>query len=322
MHTFPTQQSDYSYYPTTAIDLCVASYLPIAQITAAVEALGDLKVTWGPAEACSSWDVSYSLAFVAERVSTGERFVVIRGTNPYSLESWLKEDLDVIPPRQFNKISGCPSLVPDSIVISNATYNGMNDLLGLQAGNELLCEFLLKSPAAPTYVTGHSLGGTLTPAMFTYLNACMNGGAPATQMALWSFAGLTAGGTSFNDYFNTILPNDQGFEWRIQNSLDIAPLLWGDGAKMKSLYDGYGLSYGFPESWFIDSHLKDAEQSGVGFAQPQPGLVLPGTYDINETTWATQALQQHHSTTYQQMVHSHFASDSEAKLAREGSAEY
>jgi lipase (class 3) len=301
----------YNYYPNTAIELCVISYDDMAAIPVNVKTKTSLSVVWGPAELTGWLGIAYSLVYVAADSATGEHFVVIRGTNPDSLYSWLDEDFDLSPTPAFNTLPGCPPGAPDSALISQGTFNGMSDLIHLQnpGDGSSLVDFLKLAKPTNLYVTGHSLGGTLTAPLFAYLNAMLQGGGPAHNMALWSFAGLTPGGVGFNTYFNSVLINDQGFKWRIQNSLDIAPLMWWSKPRIRNIYAAHDLYWGLVE-WAAIDHLFDTAQgTGIGYSQPQPGLLLPGQFDESfpdEFLWAAQAMHQHHTTTYQKLVAAHY----------------
>ncbi len=307
MDVFENIGRNYAYYPNTAIALCAISYDDMSAIPTEVANQTGLQVVWGPAE-LDHWDgISYSRAFVAGDAATGEYFVVIRGTNFESLSSWLLQDFDLDKTQPFGALPGAPPKVPADALISQGTFNGMSDLIRLHdpTTRTSMVEFLAALKPRYLYVTGHSLGGTLTPTLFAYLNAMLYGGGPIHNMALWSFAGLTAGGTGFNAYFNSILPNNQGFLWRIQNSLDIAPLCWWSFGGIQQIYVPHGLHWDSVEKDAIADLFSDAAKAGIGYAHPQPGLVLPGAFDTgfpDRDVWGGQALHQHHPATYQGLV--------------------
>ncbi len=311
MNVFELVGSSYNYYPNTAVELCVISYGDTPTIAPAVAANTELSVVWGPAECLSRiTGVPYSLMYVAAKASTGEYFVVIRGTDFLSLATWLLQDFDVYTSQPLGLLQGSPPNIPATARVLQGTFNGMSDLLDLvdPTSGLSLVAFLQQAKPRNLYITGHSLGGTLTPPMFAYLNAVLNNGDRISNMALWSFAGLTPGGTGFNQYFNSIIPNNQGFLWRIQNSLDIAPLMWWSFTGVENIY-GSKLPWSFLERDPITDLFNDANGANIGYAQPQPGLVLPGTFDdaiIDDHLWAAQALQQHHSTTYQTLVNAKY----------------
>lgn len=297
----------YSYYPNTAIRLCSASYASIGDLPGAVSASTGLTVVWGPAE-LKRWDgLSFSLAFMAGDPNTGEYFVVIRGTNFESLSSWLNQDFDIGKAARFADLPDTPTCVPADALIAQGTFNGMCDLLGLRdpQSSTSLVEFVGNLERRYLYVTGHSLGGTLTPTLFAYLHATLNGDRPNRDMALWSFAGLTPGGAGFNRYLDSLLPDSQGFLWHIHNSLDVAPLCWWSLDGLRQIYEPYGLAWDFVDRHLLEHLMSDAANSGIGYAVPQQGLSLPGTFDrsiVDKDLWLAQALHQHHPETYRALV--------------------
>jgi hypothetical protein len=307
MDVFEQIGRHYDWYPNTAIALCAISYDDMSAIPNEVANQTGLKVVWGPAELDHHDGISYSRAFIAGDESTGEYFVVIRGTNFESLSSWLKQDFDIDKAKPFGELPGGPPQVPVDALISEGTFNGMSDLIRLRdpATHTSMVEFLAALKPGFVYVTGHSLGGTLSPTLFAYLNAMLYGGAPAHNMALWSFAGLTPGGEGFNAYFNRMLPNAQGFLWRIHNSLDVAPFCWCSFPGVQQVYAPYGLHWDFVEKDLVADLFHDAARSGIGYAHAQEGLQLPGHFDrsiIDANVFAAQALHQHHPATYQKLV--------------------
>jgi hypothetical protein len=300
MSTPVTIASGFTKYPPLMIRLCNVSYLGMRAIPDAVKNLG-LEVVWGPAELVSIVDVAYSLMFVARDPATDEYTVVVRGTNFDSLESWIKEDFQVGETRPFQSlVPGAPA----DALISLGTYDGITDLLRLtdpatQLGVEI---FLRGARPSRLYVTGHSLGGTLTPPLFAYL-ASVLGGAPT--MAPFSFAGLTSGNAAFANYFATLVGS--GLPWRFYNTLDIAPLLWWSQSAVENIYAGHGLHWGFPEDDFLERKFREA--APVGYTQPKGGQALPGTFDedwLKRHSWMDQALQQHHVATYQTLIDAAF----------------
>ncbi len=306
---------NYNYYPTTAIELSSISYDDQDKISSAVSANTNLKVVWGPAKHTHWDDITYSLMFVACNAETGEYFVVIRGTNDYSLSTFLKQDFDLGSTPPFSSLPDNPPNVPANAFISQGTFNGMSDLISLkepvtgQSIVEFLRDQIKDQKLLYLYFTGHSLGGTLSPPLLAYINAMLYEGNSIGNMALWTFAGLTPGGTGFNDYFNSIIPNDQGFLWRIQNSLDIAPFLFSSQAHVENIYNfsPHYLKWSFLEKDLIEHWFKDANSSGIGYAQPQVGEVIPGQFDTNlpgkgDDSWILQVVHQHHPRTYKPMV--------------------
>ncbi len=125
--TIPSSISgNYNVYARTMIALCEISYQEIATIPQTVKDELKLQVVWGPAELVSDLDVAYSLMFVAHKAESNEYIVVIRGTNFDSWESWTKQDFAIGTTQPFNKLA---PHAPSTALISQGTYNGMQDLL-------------------------------------------------------------------------------------------------------------------------------------------------------------------------------------------------
>lgn len=319
MNVFDHLKTNYNYYPNVAIELSIIAYEFVNLIKPSIEIRPKMmqEVVWGPAEATGELGIPYAKIFITKVWGAEEYFVVIQGTNPFSLDAWTEEDFDVDVAVPFaTLIPGNPTNIPEDVVISQGTFNGMQDLLALPCPNSgnTLTSFLQNASPEYVYVTGHSLGGTLTPPMFMYLNAMLFGGGEVENMAMWSFAGLTPGGTMFNNYLNSVLlPNNQDFEWRIQNSLDVAPFLWGDHEAVKEIYSIYDLNLDPPLSLVIDALFLASDLSGASYGQAQAGVVLPGTFApvkigaSKASAWYDQASHQHSSKeSYQGLVNTKY----------------
>jgi len=300
----PTSEQ-YAGYPPLMMGLCSASYLDISDIPAAVQALG-LQVVWGPEEAVDIVGISYSLGFVAQNTATNEFTVVIRGTNMISLGSWWDEDFQIsnlVPLSQYAPhAQGNP-------MISQGTANGLTYLLALTDGNnngENIVQFLQNQTPSAIYVTGHSLGGALTPPMVAIINDQLNGGGTITNMAWWTFAGPTSGDRSFVKYFEALW--SAPFPGRYHNTLDIAPYCWWSESDVENVYVPNGLYWGFPESTAIEHLFADA--SPFTYTQPAGDVALQGTfYDgdwedlwLEEWSYVAQSAYQHETTTYAALI--------------------
>lgn len=303
MSEFETSAGGYNIYPWTMVRFSVIAYDSLTDIPGAVQALG-WDVVWGPAERRSIVDVSYSLMYACRNRQTGEYAVVIRGTNFDSLQSWIFQDFDIGSTVPFSKLA---PQAPANALIAKGTYNGMCDLLKLtdpQTGQSLV-SFLQQAGPTRIFVTGHSLGGTLTPTMFAYLNEVIYGGGPAYRMGLWSFAGLTPGNADFNIYFNGLFQGN--YQWRIFNTLDVAPFCWWSAQDLETIYQSHGLKLLSAEKDLIDDLFGMGAK--VGYAQPTVGQPLTGEFDnsiVDRYLWLAQADHQHSSLTYRDLVDAAF----------------
>jgi Lipase (class 3) len=313
--------SNYNYYPNSAIALCVTSYNHINDIKNNVKAIqwnnanANLEVVWGPAQLTDILGISYSLMYIVKNIITQEYFVVIRGTNPISMESWLKEDFSVSTTQPICNLPNIIPGFPEHITISQGAFTGVSDLLSLTdpiTGYSAL-KFLQEENPAYLYVTGHSLGGTLTPVLYTYLNWMLYDGVKVSNMALWSFAGLTAGGNDFNTYLNgiinTYIDNNvpTALAWRIANSLDIAPFLFYSQNSIINIYAFYlpnTIKCPLDVLIVLGILFDEASKAGTDFyEQPQGGISIQGDLEKG-LSWISEAMLQHHSTTYQSLVSS------------------
>jgi hypothetical protein len=304
--------ANFGYYAQLMIQLAVIAESHVGAIPAQVDSLG-WNVVWGPAELRDGLGVSYSRAFIARRADSAQYTVVIRGTNPLSWRSWMGEDFAIGRTVPFNALwptDTLPAALVNAGRISQATYNGMTDLLELRDPRGLtIPEFLQGESIGSLYVTGHSLGGTLTPVMFAYLNQVLYDGA-ATNMAPFSFAGLTPGDSAFNRYLGTMI--DPALPWRIYNTLDITPRMWASYYELENIYVPHGLRWGALDAALITTWFDRAQ--GLGYAQPAGGCALEGVFrhgflNMDGGDWTNQAIHQHHGRTYKRLVFATFPED-------------
>jgi Lipase (class 3) len=285
-----------NFYPNIAMQLSAAAEEMPANLNPTLPA--DLKIVWGPAYLPEKGgDFTYSLAFVACNSTTKEYWVVIRGTNPYSIDSWFGEDFHINRMESFSKF--IPKL-DDGIKISKGSYTGMNDLLALKDPETKLplLEFVQSENPAYLYITGHSLGGTLVPPLFAYLQHNIS---TSPVMACWSFAGLTTGNAAFADYINGIITWEG---WRLVNALDVVPHLFSDKDGAHNIYNG-------DPRWtdwdlrlaYIDHLFNVAEK--FGYTQPGGFVSMPGTL-VPNMHFFDELLQQHAHQTYLTVVNNAF----------------
>jgi hypothetical protein len=307
----------FGYYARVMITLAAIAYADdMASIPRDVDQQLNMSVVWGPVELRDEIGISYSRAYIARWNDPDEYAVVIRGTNFISWQSWTLQDFAIDNTVPFSTLPGLSDVshgghVADSAAISQGTFNGMSDLLRLvdpQTGQTMV-QYLQAVRPATLYVTGHSLGGTLTPPMFAYLREVLTSWR-GERIVPFSFAGLSAGDTAFNRYLNSMI--EPGLRWRFHNSLDIAPRLWGSYRGLEDIYTPFGVHWGELEADWLTSMFQ--RSAPLGYAQPDEGWTLTGEFrhgflDIDGSHWTAQALHQHHSGTYQQLIFDAFPGD-------------
>lgn len=201
----------------------------------AVQALiGTWETVWGPIVYQHNTDqpsVADNTMYVAKRTdtSTPEYVIGVAGTNPDSWFGWLIEDFTLLPMVSWPYAS-VPSPVPQ---ISQGTNTGINVLFGMVSSGQTLIDFLSSTTSAasasfPLWVTGHSLGGALSPTLALAL-ADQQGQAgkwdPSSlaQISVLPTAGPTPGDFNFSNYYNLRLGSSTSRFW---NGLDLVPHAW------------------------------------------------------------------------------------------------
>jgi hypothetical protein len=208
--------------------------------------IGTWEVVWGPAvyQAVNS-KLADNAMFVARDGSDPPNYVVaIAGTNPYAAFDWLVEDAYVF--KQFPWESGTvpPGLKP---ALAAGTHHGLTILQQLRpgpampGGSTTLPAFLQALPAGKVNLTvsGHSLGGALSPVTALWLVDTQTQWDPARRATVSCLpsAGPTPGNRDFAAYY-TLSPLGARTT-RIHNSIDVVPHAWAldDLAQVPSLYE-------------------------------------------------------------------------------------
>ena len=200
------------------------------------------QVVWGPvitnsrrpsASGQAPYFVTDNTLYVAKGrdPTTGQTMyaVGIAGTNIVSSQDWLAEDFNVLKTVDWLPIDTSLTVGASYGKISLGTHTGLNRLLALRdprLGQNVL-EFLLSLDLGQAFdiaVTGHSLGGALTPALaLKILETLSAQGCTHLTVSAYPAAGPTPGDSQFAAYATQRL----GKNYRsIINRYDIVPASW------------------------------------------------------------------------------------------------
>jgi triacylglycerol lipase len=214
-------------------------------LTAMTTEIGSWEVVWGPAvyelPTSNRPDNTMYVARGNGQPGFPNLVVAIAGTNPYSLFDWLVEDLLVTP--QIPWPSGKPFSLERRIALG--TFIGLSALQTLKPGaaqpgaGTTLKEFLATQVSAPLSlaITGHSLGGALSPTVALWLHDVQKEWDPAghASLSVLPAAGPTAGNQAFANYSDAQIGAEVT---RLHNPLDIVPHAWttSDLQQLPTLY--------------------------------------------------------------------------------------
>lgn len=232
---------------------------------------------------------SFALVFVVleSQAETNEYSVVVRGTNPMSLDSWFRENFAV-----GTKVPWPGS--PGAGKISQATATALALHEGLRDGRKSLYNYLQRkigedASAGKTSVlrfTGHSLGGLVAPLLALRFSESFSR-FENLQIHVCSFAAPTAGDAGFASYLErSFLENvRQNFgEIRfIRCRDDVAVKVWNkrDMLGILRLYAFYGV----PINLFLIMVLGAARWSvrKLGYTQPFADPPISGMFRTDAT---------------------------------------
>ena len=237
-------------------------------------ALGPWKLAWGPGiYQAAVGSVAANTMFVVENQDTGELFISIAGTNPFSAYAWIDEDMAISKTVRWQYGDA-----PAEAALSMATQNGLLALQGIvphsgQGKNMSLQAFLERrfareGDAVEITVSGHSLGGALSPAVGLWLlDTAKNWDIHSrASISVCAFAGPTPGNEEFATYISERLGDRLN---RVANPYDAAVHAWniGDIAKMKALY-----TPDIPRDTLFDRAGDAAISATHGIRYQQPGF--------------------------------------------------
>lgn len=244
--------------------------------------IGRWEVVWGPAVVQAGND-GYALnaMYVAHSLDTPSWYVAsIAGTNSSSLLDWLFEDLLV-----KNQIPWVFGTEPNA-KIALCTAIGLVILLDSKPSGDrpnagrILIEFLKDLPKRDLdlSVTGHSLGGALSPTLALLLKDIQLywDSEYKAKISTMPTAGPTAGNSAFSQYSDGILKEIT----RYWNSLDVVPHAWNETTleQIKRIYVP-----AIPENPVVDQLVNWAEQFALNgdYFQIEPNE-LPFEGEINK----------------------------------------
>ncbi len=199
-----------------------------------VSVLGkDWTTVWGPvvvlepnqAPFPTTYPVPANTMFVAKKNNANTYVIGIAGTNPVSFFDWEDEDFAATP------VLWPGTIALQGIRITQGTLTGLQILEGMQSGQTptTLYNFLkgVAANQATIYITGHSLGGTLAPALGLWLAEQKGDWDPNsnTTLQVYSFAGATPGDRAFAKHVEKYFPGGDGNNDMVivDNSLDVVP---------------------------------------------------------------------------------------------------
>lgn len=241
---------------------------------------GDWVLTWGPGvyatakKATPDNFLSANAAFVCYSPSLGRYVLAIAATDPLSTSDWVAEDLVLVPGWSWDSAltnwnswtnpTAKPLGSSTTPTLTSATYNGVGNVLALQGivastqATSSLLTYLASTLALKTTeyltVTGHSLGGALSPTLAMALVVGTKSTPkltplPIAQVGVYATAGATPGNQllaqQFASNFPSPPPTTSNFPqppttgaqpWQVWNAdvvnqFDIVPAAWGSNGE-------------------------------------------------------------------------------------------
>lgn len=195
--------------------------------------IGNWDLVWGPVvyqnQHTKTKDASYAdnTMYVAQEAGTENYVVAIAGTNPASMYGWLIEDFNVYAAVPWPFAADAKE---KNQMISKGTEvglqnlnNKMHDANGVSI-QQFIQSLANKGTAIQLHVTGHSLGGALSPALALSIHDQLSASTRSNvTISVLSSAGPTIGNKELADYYNQRLGNNTQRFW---NKRDMVPHAW------------------------------------------------------------------------------------------------
>jgi hypothetical protein len=289
-------------YSAPIIDSCLKNAVDSISNPGKKLSLSNWKRFWGPGVIAKQSEilpllnkpdyyVSAASMTIFQNVSTNTFVVAIQATNPNSLYAWNTLDFSVDQTIPWNNTDTSQG------VISNGTSIGLNLLTTLNdLNNNNGVQALLKACNSQTnvVVTGHSLGGALSPVLALYLKNKYQ--SKFNNVYCLSTAGATPGNYSFAKYYNSQMQNNT---IRIWNYFDIIPHAW-NASIMNTIksYDSAGSLVGGIYSMAGTSVFYDSSYAPCKTDVTQPIAFTPMPTPVYIDTLVNWAIAKASSTTY------------------------
>lgn len=222
--------------------------------------LGHYVPVWGPVvwsdKDQGAKTVCDNNMFLVYREDTNQYVLAIAGTNINSLYGWFVEDFQTAEMVEWNSISTSAPATSGKIAVG--THKGFDALLNKMVDGDkgTIIEFLTKEmktakKGAGLSVGGHSLGGTLTPVMATYLMDTKDTWDPDGNIAninAYPTAGATPGNGTFAKYVEGKFTGANDY-FGAYNPIDVVPHGWQ--ADMLKEVPGLYASHGIPKPGLV-----------------------------------------------------------------------
>ncbi len=236
--------------------------------------IGNWKVVWGPSVLTYNGKDLNDM-YIAYCADTNQYVVAISGTNSKSAVDWITEDFEVLSTVTW------PYLPEHSIInpcISKATSNGLNALINLKDSEtgDTAATYLGKNKATNIIVSGHSLGGALSPTYALYLADTLSQWSQEenVQISVMALAGATPGDAAFSNYYTSRLGATTNRVW---NQFDVVPHGFEADMlkKVKSIYDGTFHTPGYISLVIDGLVLATANKHYTQLMPETPGFSIP-----------------------------------------------
>jgi hypothetical protein len=249
---------------------------------------GDWAIAW----IAEQVDPPVNFAYIAKSKSSGAYAIAIRGTypNPFSPAYWDDADQD----NPIGPMQPWPGS-PDAQV-SGGTWTAFQNLLALSDGATTFTQAVAALPSgAKIYVTGHSLGGTLTPVLALWLTEQVSN----FDIFAMPFAGMTPGNAAFAALFGPGTKLD-GKVSRYNNSLDSVPYGWDRVLQTRNFFQPAPQGGLLIEAALLAQavRLVPYGYTSIGEEIVLPGQVQPPEIDCTIVAFVIETLRQHMPDTY------------------------